>query len=197
MEAQVAPWKVRLSRGYGDPPGLQWWHDKAEPERFGEYVLPRRVVARFEDDALPHVVWLDLLLEAGRYRVKTLTVEAKDGTVTSDTLRAVPVKDLVTKATLAAPHRAKVEGGKLTLGPRQSPLAVTAHQVERWRGAAPDDDTLERVALIYRLAYAAHDNPTQAVVDYFERPRSTASRWIRMARERGYLRPAPAERRAG
>jgi hypothetical protein len=61
---------------------------------------------------------------------------------------------------------------------------------------ALDDDLLQRVATTYREARKTGRHPTKAVMKAEDRPRATASRWIRRAREKGFLGPA-VERRAG
>ncbi len=53
---------------------------------------------------------------------------------------------------------------------------------------------LVRVAEVYRTAGLA---PTQAVADEFGINRGRAGRWVKVARERGHLGPAPAERMKG
>lgn len=49
------------------------------------------------------------------------------------------------------------------------------------------DDHLRRVSAVYRHAAERGEPPLRAVVREFDRPRSTASRWIAAARQRGYL----------
>jgi transposase len=55
---------------------------------------------------------------------------------------------------------------------------------------------LVEVAEVYRRAHAVTNSPTQAVADHFERPRSTAAKWVQRAREEGLLGPTE-ERRSG
>jgi hypothetical protein len=50
------------------------------------------------------------------------------------------------------------------------------------------------IATIYRDAWEAGDNPTQAVAHYYQKPYSTASRWVGEARKRGHLGPADGPR---
>lgn len=48
---------------------------------------------------------------------------------------------------------------------------------------------LEEVAAVYRHAYANGNAPTRAVAAHFNRPRSTAGRWVQEARASGHLGP--------
>ena len=50
-----------------------------------------------------------------------------------------------------------------------------------------DDDTLEEVALTYRLAHAAGERPTKAVMERLGVSRSSANCRIAKAREKGLL----------
>lgn len=52
------------------------------------------------------------------------------------------------------------------------------------------DQHLEEVADVYKRAHGKRQRPTQAVMVEWEVPRSTASRWVRLAREAGHLGPA-------
>jgi transposase len=60
----------------------------------------------------------------------------------------------------------------------------------------PTDQALRMVGAVYRIAYLMGEPPTRAVAQTFQVPRSTAGRWVHLARERGFLGPATA-RRAG
>jgi transposase len=50
---------------------------------------------------------------------------------------------------------------------------------------------------VYQVAYATGESPTKAVMDRLGLPRSTAGRWIRMARKRGLLGPATPSKAGG
>jgi hypothetical protein len=67
------------------------------------------------------------------------------------------------------------------------------------RGRPPvSDEHLERVAGFYReLCTLDHPAPRQAVADEWGVKPSTASRWIALARRRGYLGAAPEPGRSG
>jgi transposase len=52
----------------------------------------------------------------------------------------------------------------------------------------------EEVAGVYRAAWESGENPTQAVAKHFEKPYSTAARWVGEARKRGFLGPADGSR---
>ncbi|MGH1547968.1 hypothetical protein ACRAWB_01835 [Leifsonia poae] len=50
------------------------------------------------------------------------------------------------------------------------------------------------IAEVYRDAWTAGKNPTQAVAHHFNKPYSTAARWVGEARKRGHLGPADGSR---
>ena len=52
----------------------------------------------------------------------------------------------------------------------------------------------EEIAGIYRTAWQAGKNPTQAVARYYQKPYSTAARWVGESRKRGHLGPADGSR---
>ena len=60
------------------------------------------------------------------------------------------------------------------------------------------DDELQFVDEVYRLAIARRENPVAAVQRDLRLPnRNVARKWVQSARRRGFLAPAPGERRGG
>lgn len=59
----------------------------------------------------------------------------------------------------------------------------------RQRRRVIDDEHLKRVAEVYE---SSPDKPLKAVALYFPTSEATASRWIKLARERGFLKPKDA-----
>ena len=55
------------------------------------------------------------------------------------------------------------------------------------RGSPITDEHLGSVATIYRAAVEQGDPPTQAVADAMHAARSTAARWVMLARKRNFL----------
>jgi hypothetical protein len=56
------------------------------------------------------------------------------------------------------------------------------------------NETLARVAQVYREAWAQGENPTAAVATAFDKARSTAATYVGLARKKGYLGPADSSR---
>jgi transposase len=74
------------------------------------------------------------------------------------------------------------------------PIALS----ERARaGGGPSDEDLRAVADVYGLAFVTGGAPTKTVMERLGLPRSTAGRWIKMARERGLLGPATPRKAGG
>lgn len=56
------------------------------------------------------------------------------------------------------------------------------------------DALLAEVVKVYRDAWDSGGPPTKAVAEYFDRPHSTAARWVGEARRRGMLAPSDGSR---
>jgi hypothetical protein len=50
-----------------------------------------------------------------------------------------------------------------------------------------DDVFLARVAEFYRVSISLHERPIKKLSEYANVPRDTAARWVKLARERGFL----------
>lgn len=152
--------------------------------------LPKAFNATFYGPELPCRVSLDLEFEDGRLECKELKCTVRDGDdeLTSEAIRQIPVRLLIQEA---AEYVLQDEVPRKRV---QYILEDLDYQTLVSRGPTPE--TLEWVAVIYRFAYACHDDPTKSVVERFGIPRSTAGRWVAKAREQGFLGPA-ADRRAG
>lgn len=110
---------------------------------------------------------------SGRYVTRRLVVEAgPDAEVTGEALRQVAVAGLLRHAVAEK------------VAPLLQPSLTHPQHVGR---DGPTTETLRHVAALYRLAVVLGDAPTQRVADTLGVPRSTASRWVTRARDRGYL----------
>lgn len=166
----------------------------------------------------PRVYWglgLTVAVIAGRPTCQSLTLEG--GRINGEALRRVPLATCLSRAVDAAalavfpaadptaPVFIQVPGEERQQLPSEpfgdGHIAVTiagaAHTAEvkaLLRRAAPraamTDEVLREVADVYRAAHARHQPPTKAVMQEWHVERSTASRWIRRARDAGYLGPA-------
>ena len=109
------------------------------------------------------------------------------GFVTSETLRQPPLSLWIQAALRAAiqidgtirelPNPDKVEPWGLTVPP-----GLTEE--------GPTDRVLQWVAHLYHYGLAISFTPAKVVEDQLELPHGTAARWIRLAREKGYLGPS-------
>jgi hypothetical protein len=142
-----------------------------------------------------------VVYEAGRFVVDQLTVNRRaDGPpVTTEGIREIPVAALL---------RLAVEGNLTRVGPRQHDghtstweytwAAWPANLSERAQsGAGPNEHDLRAIADVYQIAYATDQPPTKTVMQRFGLPRSTASRWIALARKQGLLGPATPRKAGG
>lgn len=165
-----------------------------------ELVPGVRVAARFEvrfaaDDAVPVDVRMVVAFDGDRFHVEELCCHRADGRppVTGEAIRAVPVAQLLGRAVV--PHVFDVEPTGAEDGSiRATPVGAFGPEDVT---SGPTDDALHKVATVYQLHYACGRPPTKAVEMIFEVPRSTAGRWVSMARDRGLLGPTTPGRASG
>jgi hypothetical protein len=152
------------------------------------------------EEGLPYRLELRVIHEDGRFVVDQLTVKRKPGgpPLSTEGLRDIPVAALL---------RLAVESNVMRVGPTirdgntssweltwASPLELS----ERAKGGGgPSDADLQTVADLYHVAYATSQAPTKLVMNRLGLPRSTASRWIALARKRGLLGPATPRKAGG
>jgi hypothetical protein len=161
-------------------------------ERLGDARIPSPLTARFEytDD---HAVELDIEIQDGTPVVNAIRIERnrKKPSLSGTELRRLPLRDWVNYAVARAAHmpREGVEG-VATFAPasneESSVIAIAADRTPRRRKIT--DEHLKDVARVYRAA--VDDNPRDAVMDSFGVKAAMASRYIKFARERGFLGPA-------
>lgn len=152
---------------------------------------PKRFTAVFEgNDWLTVAVRVSLTAEWNHdlfeYTVTQLVVdEIPDGDrVTSEVIREIPVGLLLRKATLRAILR----------GPHRTPpifrlsIDVSDDEIERMVRQGPKPETLRLVAHFYTVAKIIGLPPADFVTRHLSLKPRTASYWIKLARERGYLK---------
>lgn len=128
--------------------------------------------------------------DQGRPICRELRARAEDGpSVTSSALRQIPVGRLVSEtAALPLVHMSaeRLPGGGWKLGPPspEDRKRLRAPRRSRSRGTG---DMLSQVADLYRQAVRDSYAPTEWVARELVVSRATASRWIRQARDGGFL----------
>lgn len=139
-------------------------------------------------------VEVTVAFDGSRYVVRRIAIEQRDGgpPVTTEAMRDIPVTGLMRYLMSSALRReTKHADGSSTLEQLDD---WTADHVTRY---GPTDEALTVLAQMYRLAYVCGERPTKAVQDNLKLPRSTAGRWIALARERGILGAAEGPGKAG
>jgi hypothetical protein len=136
----------------------------------------------------------------GHFVCNRLTVKRReDGPpITTEGLREIPVAAFLRRAVEDNLMRVRPtirEGNKSSwMLTWAEPIALS----ERARaGGGPSDEDLRAVADVYGLAFVTGGAPTKTVMERLGLPRSTAGRWIKMARERGLLGPATPRKAGG
>lgn len=152
----------------------------------GLYVrVPADVVCEPGEYGSPYHVKLKIDFSGGRLGCTELTVKAPDGeTITGTALRVVPVASIVREAA-----RLLVMGGK------QEPdyMRYYPYTPDFDVSAGPTEAALRGVAASYSVAYVLGEPPAKAVERDLGLPTSTAGRWIKLARDKGFL-PIPADK---
>ncbi|MDT0309269.1 hypothetical protein RM780_20225 [Streptomyces sp. DSM 44917] len=143
----------------------------------GDLVVPRRVDITGEAQRAGEQdirITAEFNEASGRYECRSLTVTAREGgEVTGEVLRAVPVATVMRDGVLSALQSITL----LAAGP--IPEDITE--------GGPTTRALEWVARLYRMALVLGEPPIPAVAAGLDLPKSTASRWITRARDRGFL----------
>lgn len=145
-----------------------------------------------DPEELPYDIDIEVELEEGRFNCVDLRCSRRRGgpPVTTELMRKLPVVGLTRMvAHEYVVHREKSSKGTTKISPYNWNAAAAAAE-------GPTDKTLQAVAVAYKFAYACWWPPTQYVATQFELPRSTAAKWVTMARQAGYLAET-RERKAG
>ena len=115
------------------------------------------------------------------------------GFVTSELLRSTPVHDFIA-LTLNVPDDNGHIFSELPNPDNVEPWGLALPEGLREEG--PTDRALQWVAHLYRYAMAVALKPAQQVEILMGLTHSTAARWIRLARQKGYLGPSEGPGRA-
>jgi hypothetical protein len=162
---------------------LKWNADMRDAEAFPEGILaPKGITASATGHDPDYDLELEIALDGGRYVVRSITCRArKRGAVTSEGVTDLPVAKIL-----------RIIVGRVLGNPLASGWGAPGQGARQ----GPTEDALKRVAAVYRMAHLMGLPPTESVAQDLSLPRSTAGRWVSMARQRGFLGPA-APRKAG
>lgn len=120
-------------------------------------------------------------LRAERLEVDELTVMRRDGgePITGIGIRELSIPAIVRRSLTANAPAAREE--RIAFG------LLTSDEAEEAKAAGPVEDSLRKVAMVYRAALATQSPPTKAVQDVFDLPARTAGSWISKAKGKGYI----------
>jgi hypothetical protein len=181
--------KVRATYALGTVP-IRWRETFSLPAA--------RFTAEVDDSRLPFLVALEMAAAPRSVEITRYTVVQREGgpPITASRLRRVPLNSLVEAAAMALALRREEHDGGVTFEPafgREGDVVTLRFpQALNARGRAPlDDKHFKRVASIYRAASRSGRPVTRAVAEdqRWGRivPVKTAERWIRGAKDRGFL----------
>jgi hypothetical protein len=164
---------------------LDEWGDPVEVD--GAW-LPSRFTVVMEHDDPPTTVRLRICLIDGQWHATELCFLNPDDVplqihrVTEDVVRRLP-KLVTREVSQIETMPLDVDGRPLTAESRTDFMQAVER---RQRRRLIDSDLLRSVATVYT---AAPNRPAKAVEEHFVVSAATASRWVKLARERGFLKP--------
>jgi hypothetical protein len=150
--------------------------------------LPRHFGGTVDRPDLPYLVHLELDFDGDRVQCRKLTCRRRtDGApITSEGMTKVRVAELV----YLVADEAKAEVSTF-FAPGGEQATVVTHEFEvpppPAGRAGPGPEHLRALGVIYTTAYACGGSPRRAVMERMGLTRTTANRWIRLARDGGYL----------
>lgn len=139
-------------------------------------------------DKVARVV-MDIDLVDGMLQPTRVEVTGRDGhPVTGTTLRQLPVKGMASNLIQNVIAGRKDEGGvtEVAYGPR-SPIHLDESEKARLRNQGPVEESLRAIANFYEFGRVTGYPPAKFVEDNLGMPRTTVSKWVRRAREAGFL----------
>lgn len=149
-----------------------------------DLVAPRRIPFKGEGPkGLDVDIRADLVLEGRRYAISRLEVtRTADGvSITGELLRKIPVNRIVRIVRTVSPlvfiRRNEVD----------IPFDVNAKVKRQVAENGPTPENLTWIARVYSAAELVGEQPAKQVQTTFSLPASTASYWIRRAKDRGLL----------
>lgn len=149
--------------------------------------LPSRFRGTVDDPAVPYVVDLQIAFDGDRVTCESLTCRqrARGGPITSEGMTRVRAAELVHAAAREAvvEESAFIEPGQPAVMISE-PFEVPPPPEGR---AGPNDEHLRALGVIYTVAYACGGSPRREVMEQLSLTRTTANRWVKLARERGHL----------
>ncbi len=171
-----------------------------DPE--GHLFLPCRYTLE-DDEAAAGNLEVDVVVEDGRPIAERVIVQRRPGgpSVTAESLRTIPLgRYLRASAVIAAMKGEQKDDGSITLEPVEATsdadtlVDADRRAAGRGRRRTVTADHLAEVARVYeaelgRAREGGQAGPTAAVARHWTVARPTASRWVRLARERGFLAP--------
>lgn len=118
----------------------------------------------------------------------TVCVTATDGTsITGTTLRQLPVRGMANHLIFTHIGDFSDDDGTTTFMYSGGVVRLDEGERERIRLQGPTDESLRVVANYYELGRTIGKNPAQFVEANLGLPRTTATKWIRRARDKGLI----------
>lgn len=133
---------------------------------------------------------LDLTPEGVRPTSVTVTAQGDSRPITSTTLRAVKVWAIAQEGILLGLWRGRanlVNGRIASVDMLDNVTALSDAEVTQLRQQGPTDESLEWVANFYNLGTMLGLPPAKQVEVNLGLPRTTATKWIKRARDKGLL----------
>ena len=126
--------------------------------------------------------WFDGVLQP-----TTVRVTARDGVpLTGTMLRQVPVRGMANELIFTAAGEVGIFDGTVTFAYKGG-IVIADEERERIRLQGPTDESLRMAADLYQLGRAVGLSPAKFVETNLGMPRTTVTKWIRRARNKGLI----------
>ena len=137
-------------------------------------VIPH-FTAKASGDDLPFEVEIEAELDVAKKQYRITQIRGEH--LTTEALRKIPVGKILRLSTVSVLRELTAAGeGSVSSGP------LSLEPIERTLGG-PSQEALRTVMVVYRSAVLFGGDPTKSVAEYLGLPRSTAGRWVRLARD--------------
>lgn len=120
--------------------------------------------------------------------VTELVATAAEGQqITSKQIRGLPLGKIVARAVRVSLNRLEEQAGGYAMRIGGTVYELDDEELAAIRAAGPTDENLQRVADLSAVALLVGDSPSAEVAAALGLTQATAYRWIRKAREKGFL----------
>jgi hypothetical protein len=131
--------------------------------------------------------------DAGQYEIEAADIQRKPGgpPVTSEAIRRLPLlrilRDYLTSTTDYLFVLNESDQDEIVEEVRDGRVYPVPRRARELGQGRPTDEALQYVRFVYLVALVRAESPTKSVSDAFGLAPRTASHWVKLARDRGFI----------